>query len=179
MDLENNDSFNYLVKIAKGDLNQDGFSDSVIISMDTIHKTRPFRFQIYFGLSNGKFDLFYASNELIEAMYPIKKNGEYSGNQIPDIYIKDGKLRIDFYIKGNSSYDFKYKNGFFELIHFNHVYWDGKNISETSFNLLTGKYTKRTTVLETEETILDIEKEVLLNPLPQLKDFKPFENELY
>jgi hypothetical protein len=59
------------------------------------------------------------------------------------------------------------------------VYWDGESITATEFNLLTGKYTKQTEHLEKKEITLQIEKEVLLNPLPQLESFIPFENELY
>jgi hypothetical protein len=172
-------NFSYLIRESQGDLNDDGLSDKVIISMDTLSESRPLRLQIFFSLPNGKSELIFSSTEIIEAMYPAEKNGEYNGSQIPDVYIEEGKLQIDFYIKGNSSYDFIFKDGSFELVHFTYVNWDGINITETTFNLLTGKYTKQSEILDTSEITMNIEKKALLRPLPQLKGFKPFENEFY
>lgn len=173
------DNFNCVIRKSVGDLNEDGISDRVIITMDTINKTKPLKLQVFLSQPNGKIKLFFSSTEIIEAMYPIGKNGEYNGTQIPDVYIEEGKLQLDFYIKGNSRYEFKFKNKVFELINFSYVNWDGTNISETNFNLLTGEYTKRVEIHETSEVTLDIKKEIKINPLPQLKGFKPFEKELY
>lgn len=174
-----NDQFNYQVRQAVGDLNNDGLMDEVTIAMDTISSSKPFKIDIFFSQPNGQSKLFFSSTEIVEAMYPIEKNGEHNGSQVPDVSIEDGKLQLDFYIKGNSRYEFIYKKGEFELIHFSHVHSDGKAITETEFNLLTGKYTKQTEVYRTSEIILNIKKEELITPLPLLKDFKPFENELY
>jgi len=174
-----NDNFNYLIRQSVGDLNKDGLLDKAIISMDTVNRTRPLRLQIFFSQPNEMSKLFFSSTEIIEAMYPIENNGEHNGNQIPDVYIEEGKLQLDFYIKGNSRYEFIFKNGKFELTYFNYVNWDGVNITETEFNLLTGKYTKQSEINETSEITLKIKKEVHIRPLPQLNSFKPFENELY
>lgn len=174
-----NTSFNVLIRAAYGDLNADGQLDKVLITMDTVNKTKPFKLQVFFTDPNGVSKLFFSSTTIIEPMYPIQLNGEHNGHQIPDVSIVDGLLQIDFYIKGNSSYQFRYKNESFELVHYTHVYWDGESITETEFNLLTGKYTKQTELIETKEITLKIEKKVLLNPLPQLEKFMPFENELY
>lgn len=174
-----NDNFNYLIRESVGDLNKDGLLDKVIISMDTVSDTRPLRLQIFFSLANKKYELFFSSTEIIEAMYPIEKNGKHNGSQIPDVYIEEGKLQLDFYIKGNSRYEFTFKNGKFELIHFSHVYWNNIDITKTEFNLITGKYMKQTEVNETSEITLKIKGEIEISPLPQLKNFKPFENKLY
>jgi hypothetical protein len=172
-------NFNVLIRESFGDLNKDGQLDRVIISMDTVNQTKPFKLDVFFTDPNEDSKLFFSSTTLIEPMSPIQLKGEHNGSQIPDVSIEDGLLQIDFYIKGNSSYQFRYKNESFELVHFTHVYWDGESITETEFNLLTGKYTKQTEHLEKKEITLQIEKEVLLNPLPQLESFMPFENELY
>lgn len=170
--------FDYQVKQAVGDLNNDGLMDEVTIAMDTINPSRPFKIEVVLSQPNTPSKLFFSSTELIEAMYPIEKNGEHNGSQIPDVYIEDGKLQLDFYIKGNSRYQFRYKNGEFQLIHFSHVYFGGTTITETAFNLLTKKYTKRTEERKNSEVTL-IKKKVKIKPLPLLKDFKPFENKLY
>jgi hypothetical protein len=172
-------SFNVLIRESSGDLNKDGQLDRVIISMDTVDQTRPFKLDVFFTDPNGHSNLFFSSTTIVIPMYPKELKGEHNGSQTPDISIEDGLLHIDFYIKGNSSYQFRYKNESFELVHFTHVYWDGESITATEFNLLTGKYTKQTEHLEKKEITLQIEKEVLLNPLPQLESFIPFENELY
>lgn len=173
------DNFNCLIRQDTGDLNNDGLLDKAMIAMDTVNITRPLRLQIFFSQPNGKSEILFSSTEIIEAMYPIENNGAHNGSQIPDVYIEEGKLQLDFYIKGNSRYEFIFKNGVFELTYFSYVNWDGKTITETEFNLLTGKYTKQSEILETSEITLEINKDVLIRPLPQLKNFKPFENDLY
>jgi hypothetical protein len=172
-------NFDCVIRQAQGDLNQDGVLDKVIIDMDTVAKSRPLRFQLFFGQSDSSYALFFSSTDLIEAMYPTEKNGTYNGSQIPNVSIENGNLQIDFYSNGNSSYHFKYTHGNFELIYFTFSNWDGVSITETKFNFLTGAYSKRIQILETGEVTLNLNKEVILTPLPQLKHFKPFENELY
>ena len=172
-------NFNVLIRESYGDLNKDGQLDRVIISMDTVNETRPFKLQVFFTDPHGHSKLFFSSTTLVTPMYPKELNGEHNGSQIPDVSIENGKLQIDFYIKGNSSYQFRYKNESFELVHYTHVHWDSESITETEFNLLTGKYTKQTEHLEKKEITLQIEKEVILTPLPQLENFIPFESELY
>ncbi|NQX98784.1 MAG: hypothetical protein HRT73_13025 [Flavobacteriales bacterium] len=174
-----NDNFNCLIRKSVGDLNKDGLLDKAIISMDTVNDAKPLRLQIFFAQPNKKFKLFFSSTEIIEAMYPLEKNGKYNGSQIPDVYIEEGKLQLDFYIKGNSRYEFRFKNGEFELTYFSYVNWNSINITETEFNLLTGKYTKQTEINETSEITLKIKGKIQIRPLPQLKNFKPFENEFY
>lgn len=162
-----------------GDLNKDGLLDKVIISMDTVDASKPLRLQIFFSQPSKKFKLFFSSTDIIEAMYPLEKNGEHNGSQIPDVYIEDGKLQLDFYINGNSRYEFIFRNGKFELTHFKYVNHEGNSITEIEFNLLTGKYTKQTEILETSEITSKTNGEIQINPLPQLKNFKPFEFKLY
>lgn len=174
-----NDNFNYIIRESTGDLNKDKLPDKAIISMDTINKTKPLRLDIFFSKPNGKSELFFSSTKIIEPMYPVEKNGEFNGSQIADVYIDKGKLQLDFYIKGNSSYKFIFKNGHFELIYFTYVQWDGKNITETEFDLLTGKYLKKSEILATSKIIEKIDKKILIRPLPILKNFKPFKKKLY
>lgn len=172
-------NFDCLIRQSVGDLNKDGLRDRATISMDTTDKTRPFILEIFFSQPNKTYKLFFSSTKIIAPMYPIEKNGKFSGHQIPDVSIEDGKLLLDFYIDGNSRYHFVLKNGKFELTYFEHVVWDGLHITETEFDLVTGKYSKQSENHETSEITLKIEKEARIRPLPILDTFKPFKNELY
>ncbi|WP_027420570.1 hypothetical protein [Crocinitomix catalasitica] len=173
------ENFNCLIRHSLGDVNNDGILDLAIISTDTVNDTRPLKLQIFFGQPNGDYELFFSSVEMITPMYPAELNGEHNGSQIPDVYLEDGNLLLDFYIEGNSRYTFVLKDGVFELVDFSYVNWDGKHITEVEFDLLTGRYTKQKEILNSHEIILQIEQEVLIRPLPQLEGFKPFTHDLY
>ncbi len=173
------EKFTYLIRDAIGDLNNDGRTDYATISMDTTDENRPLKLEIFFAEENKNLKRVFSSTETIEAMYPKRLNGEVNESNIPDLFIEEGKLILYFFINGNSLYDFKYKNGNFELINFSYVQWDGKNITETDFNLVTGKYSKISEILNTDEITLNIKKKEKIRPLPQLKNFKPFTNELF
>lgn len=175
----NEKAFDYLVRKASGDLNKDGFKDGVTIAMDTVHRSRPFKLEIFLGQPNGEFHSFFSSTKIIEPMYPPEKDGAHNGSQIPDLAIEDDKLQLDFYIKGNSRYEFRLKDEKFELMYFTYSKYDGKSITEIVFDLLTGEYSKKIEVLETSEITENTNKTVHIRPLPSLKGFKPFVNELY
>lgn len=174
-----NESFNIIIREAYGDLNNDSIPDKATIRLDTIDDTRPFKLEIFLSTPDSSLQLFYSSTTLVQAMYPTELNGKHNGSQVPRVYIEEGKLQIEFYINGNSLYDFKLKNNAFELIHFSQSVWDGKSITETDFNLVTGKYTKQTEVLETKKKTQVINGELEIKPLPQLQDFKPLKNTLF
>lgn len=174
-----NESFSIIIREAYGDLNNDSIPDKATIRLDTIDDTRPFKLDIFFSTPDSSLQLFYSSTRLVQAMYPTELNGKHNGSQVPRVYIEKGKLQIEFYINGNSLYDFKLKNNAFELIHFSQSVWDGKSITETDFNLETGKYTKLTEELETKKKTQVINGELEIKPLPQLQDFKPLTNTLF
>ncbi|TPN83382.1 hypothetical protein [Aquimarina algicola] len=172
-------TFDYVVRNAFGDLNNDGLEDKAIIAMDTIDNSRPFKLEIFLSNPNGEYHSFFSSTTIIEAMYPPEKNGAYNGSQIPDVNIEDDKLQLDFYIKGNSRYEFQIRKEQFRLIHFTFVHYDSKNITEIAFDLLKNQYSKQVEILETSKITEKIDKEVRIRPLPTLKGFKPFINEYY
>ncbi|GAA0870868.1 hypothetical protein GCM10009117_00130 [Gangjinia marincola] len=174
-----NDSFNYQIREALGDINNDGIADKAEISMDTLHETRPLKLNVFVSQPDGTSILFFSGTDMIQAMYPQELNGEYNGNQIPNVSIEGGKLQLEFYVKGNALYEFIYTNGVFELIHFKYVNWDGRNITETTFNLLTGKYVSQSEIHETSEVTQTINAKIIINPLPVLKNFKPFQYNLF
>ena len=171
-------SFDCLIRIAEGDLNQDGLSDKATIKMDTVDQRRPLKLQVFLAKSAGDYEEVFASPHVIEAMYPAG-DSVHNGSQIPDVYIKEGALQIDFYINGNSSYLFRWNDNSFELIHFRYVNYDGIHIVETEFDLLTCMYKKQVELFATATIIEDVKRKIMIRPLPRLKGFKPFENELY
>ena len=95
------------------------------------------------------------------------------------MYIKKGTLQLDFYIAGNSSYDFMFDSGDFRLVNFAYVAFDGRYTMAIEYNLQTRNFTKQTEHLETSAITESIDGTLTINPLPVLRGFKPFDNYLY
>ena len=113
-----NDNYSYQVRNEYSDLNNDGKEDKVLVTMDTIDETRPLKLQIFLSQPDGKLILAVSSTKIIEPQYPSENKGKFNGFQIPSFFIEHGILQMRSEIgNGNISYDFKYKNGNFELIH--------------------------------------------------------------
>ena len=184
---KNIENYNYQVREEEGDLNNDGIIDKITVRMDTINETRPFRLQIFLSKPNRKLALAVSSTQIIEPMYPTEKKGDHNGYQIPDFFIEKGILKIWSEIKsGHITYDFKYRNGNFELINVTKVtnnatkgYIDENTIfTETKFNLITGLRTEKDETLDTKKFKIR-KKTVLVSPLPKIQDFKFSDKELY
>lgn len=164
-----------------GDLNNDGLLDSISVSMDLTDETRPLKFEVFFLQSNQNHELIVSTTKLIEAQYPVEKNGEFNGRQIPSFNIKNGYLEMisDIY-SGQSNHKFKYQNGNFELIHFSKVVWDGnETTTETSFDLISGKYVRQSQLLGSDEYFDVLKKEITIENLPKLDNLTPFQNKYY
>lgn len=115
--IKNKDNYNYQVREEKGDLNNDGKMDKIMVKMDTINETRPLILLIFLSQPNGKLTLAVSTTKIIEPQYPIENQGKFNGYQIPNFFIEKGILTMWSEIKGgNITYDFKYRNGNFELI---------------------------------------------------------------
>lgn len=176
----NTANFSELIRDETGDLNNDGFPDRVIVMMDIINDTRPLRLQLFLSQPGGKQKLIVTSDQIIEAMYPLEKNGAHNGYQIPDFFIENGILTMWSEIeKGNISYEFKYQQGNFELIklhkitHNSTIYMDENTVfTETNFNLITGLRTEVDQLLGSDEIVNKRTKTVLIRPLPKIQDFK-------
>jgi len=182
-------NFNYLVREEAGDLNKDGKMDRVTVHLDTTDKTSPLRLQIWLSQPNGKLALAVSSTQIIEAQYPPEKHGAYNGYQIPDFRIENGNLLMWSEIKGgNITYEFRYRNGNFELINIDKLtnnatkgYIDENTVfTETKFNLVTGIR------IETDDTnskkVLKNNKRkkiVMIRPLPKIQDFKFSDKDRY
>lgn len=180
--IKNKDNYNYQVREEEGDLNNDGKMDKVLVKMDTINETRPLKLQIFLSQPNGKkLTLAVSSTKLIEPQYPVEKNGEFNGFQIPSFFIEKGILTMWTESKGgNTTYDFKYRKGNFELIHVKKLtnnatkgYIDESTIfTETHFNLISGLRIETDEQSGSKKALSKRKKTVLIRPLPKIQDLK-------
>lgn len=180
--IKNKDNYNYQVREEEGDLNNDGKMDKVLVKMDTINETRPLKLQIFLSQPNGKkLTLAVSSTKLIEPQYPVEKNGEFNGFQIPSFFIEKGILTMWTESKGgNTTYDFKYRKGNFELIHVKKLtnnatkgYIDESTIfTETHFNLISGLRIETDEQSGSKKALSKRQKTVLIRPLPKIQDLK-------
>lgn len=179
--IENYKNFTELVREESGDLNGDGKKDKVVVLMDTVDKRLPLLLQIFLSESSGKLNLKMSSTQIIEPQYPLEKNGEFNGFQIPNFFIEDGNLKMFSEIKGGTMVnEFKYQNGNFELIKVSKGIWDGVNTTtETEFNLLTGSKIEIIKYLGSEKIMKENKEMIIIKPLPKLQDFKYSDREKY
>lgn len=179
-DIVVNDNYVVPIRSVIGDLNNDGLEDRVTVMMDTIGKTRPLRLQIFFTQNNGKSKLIVSSTKIIEAQYPIALKGKHNGNTIPNFYIEKGNLIMECYVNDTTRHTFRFKNGYFRLIHFLKMDWDGKETTiQTKYDLLTGNYVEEFQLLGSDEVFEKNKKKFKVKPLPKIQNFVPFETELY
>ena len=187
--IQNKGNYTYQVREEKGDLNNDGKMDKITVKMDTTDETRPLRLQVFLSQPNGKkLTLAVSSTKIIEPQYPVEKQGEPNGYQIPNFFIEKGILSMWSEIKGgNITYDFKYRNGNFELINVKKLtnnatrgYIDENTIfTETNFNLISGLRTETDDKLGSKKALSKRKKTVLIRPLPKIQDQKFSDKELY
>lgn len=182
-------NFTYQVREEVGDLNNDGKMDRITVKMDTVDETRPLRLQIFLSQPNGKkLTLVVSSTKIIEAQYPVENHGEFNGYQIPDFFIEKGILTMWSEIKsGNITYDFKYRNGNFELINVKKLTYDAVDggitentvFTDTDFNLITGLRTETDDLFGSKKVLRKRKKTVLIRPLPKIQDFKFSDKNIY
>lgn len=187
--IKNKDNYTFQVREEEGDLNNDGKMDKITVKMDIIDETRPLRLQIFLSQPNGKkLTLAVSSTKIIEPQYPVEKQGEPNGYQIPNFFIEKGILSMWSEIKGgNITYDFKYRNGNFELINVKKLtnnatrgYIDEYTIfTETNFNLISGLRTETDELLGSKKALDKRKKTVLIRPLPKIQDFKFSDKKLF
>lgn len=182
------DNYTARIREEEGDLNHDGKKDKVTVDMDIVDETRPLRLQIFLSQPNGKLTLAVSSTKIIEPQYPVENKGKHSEFQIPDFFIEKGVLTMRTEIKeGNITYDFKYRNGNFELIHLKKLtnnstkgYIDEYTVfTETDFNLITGLRTETDDISGSGKIVGKRKKTVLIRPLPKIQDFKFSDKKLY
>ncbi|WP_316839201.1 hypothetical protein [Pedobacter gandavensis] len=187
--IKNKGNYNYQVREEEGDLNNDGKPDRITVKMDTTDDTRPFRLQIFLSQPKGKkLTLAVSTTKIIEPQYPVEKKGEPNGYQIPSFFIENGILSMWSEIeRGNITYDFKYRNGNFELIHVEKLTTnatDGAITENTIFtvtktNLVSGLRTETDDLLGSKKILNKRKKTVLFRPLPKIQDFKFSDKKLF
>lgn len=176
---ENKDAYTVQVREEQGDLNKDGKTDKIIVLMDTLNETRPLKLEIYLSQPNGEFTLAVATTQLIEPQYPAEKQGRFNGYQIPSFHIEDGILRMWRETKGgNTTYDFNYQNGNFELVRVNMLtnnasggYTDENTVfTEIEFDLVTGARTETDTLSGSGKIVSKRERTAFIRPLPKIQE---------
>ncbi len=175
----NTEHYTVLVREEEGDLNNDGKMDKIMVLMDTLNDTRPLKLDVYLSQPNGEVTLAVATTQLIEPQYPVEKQGKFNGYQIPSFFIEDGILRMWRETKGgNTTYDFNYQNGNFELVRV-HVltnnatkgYIDeSTTFTEIEIDLVTGIRTETDTLSGSGEIVNKRERTVFIRPLPKLQE---------
>ena len=166
----------------KGDLNKDGLIDYVQVLQDTVSETAPYKLEVYFAETNGKFKKIISTIKAIDPQFPEGRDGYNNGNSFYEITITKGILSIhNELIRGNFEHKFRYQNGNFELIGFSQVYSDGQGtMGMIDFNLSTGIRIKTTEPYgEDDFPKTKTQKKIMIRPLPKLQDFTPFTNEYY
>lgn len=182
------DTYTYQVRDEYGDLNNDGKEDKILVKMDTIDETRPLELQIFLSQPDGKLILAVSSTKIIEPQYPAGNKGKPNAFQIPSFFIERGILQMRSEIEsGNITYDFKYKNGNFELVHVSKLtnnstkaYVDKyTTFTDTQFDLITGIRTETDDKLGSKKPLAIRKKKVLIRPLPKIQDMKFSDTALY
>lgn len=168
----NKNNYTFLIQEEVGDLNNDKRNDRIMVEMDIEDKTQPSRLQIFLSQPNKKLQQVVSSTKLIESQYPIRKNGKYSGNNVPDFFIENGKLIMLTNIDNRkSSYEFRLNKNNFELVKISRVIWDGKDTTfETRIDLIAKTKIEYEQVTGSEKLFNKRKKELKINALPKIQD---------
>ncbi|MEP6676159.1 MAG: hypothetical protein ABJA78_13435 [Ferruginibacter sp.] len=173
--------FNRTVATVIGDLNKDGRKDLVIVKQDTGSDTLPYRLQVFFMDNNKKYLSVLVSDSCIQPAFPDGRNVYDNGVSFDTVLIENGVLTIKTnLLRGWFQHQFRYQHNRFELIGYTEVSSNGLGEMDfIDFNLSTGKRSVRTENYETEKLISKQLKIIRIRPLPNLKYFKPMDNDYY
>ncbi|MFC7347817.1 hypothetical protein ACFQO9_13910 [Chryseobacterium zhengzhouense] len=177
----NKNNYTSLIQKEEGDLNNDKQADKVVIEMDIEDEAQPSRVQIFLSQPNNKLQLVVSSTKLIEEQYPSRKNGEYSGNNVPDFFIENGKLIMLTDIDHRKSrYEFRLNKNNFELIKISRVIWDGKETtSETEIDLIKGTKNQYDRDFTPNKKNIKNTKLKPIKTLPKIQDLSFFDLESF
>ncbi|MCZ4244286.1 hypothetical protein [Pedobacter punctiformis] len=169
-----NNNYNKLVYHVKGDLNRDNIDDVVTVKEDTTDIHHPFLLEIKFRRKDGKDVTVLKSKIAVMENFP---NGENtSACVLENLKIVKGILIFqNQMIRGNMTHKFRFQNNNFELIGYTYHYASPGNITFTDYNLLTGKKIDRKIEYETDKISEEKISVVKISPLPDLKNFRPFD----
>lgn len=171
--------FNTVISTVAGDLNKDGLVDLAIITQDTTCPTQQYLLEIFFTQRNGDKKLIVSSIKAIEARFPEGRD-EYKSNGYSTLSIHNGVLWIETgFIRGHMEHKFRYQNDRFELIGYSYADINAGQIEIIDYNLSTGKRIEKQGTIGDDTYTVTMDKFIRLNPLPDLKEFEPYENQLY
>lgn len=174
-------SFNNLVSLVYGDMNNDGVMDVAMVSQDTINEFAPYRLEIFFTQKNGDKKLIISTDKAIQPQFPNGRNQYTLGNGFGELSIHNGVLWIESSLtRGHFEHKFRYQNNTFELIGYSYVNSDGLGkMYLVDYNLTTGKRIETLNYYSTDKPEEQVEKIIKLNPLPNLLNFEQYSNALY
>ena len=174
------EDFNAVVSIAKGDLNKDLLTDSVVVTQDTTADTSPYRLEIYFAKKGGGYQRNIRTDKAINEQYPNGKDGYRDGYGFSNVTIKRGVVELHCQlIRGYFIHKFRYQNGNFELIGYSYRTMNPLGVSFADFNLSTGVYLETVEYDDPKGKGTKSRKIIKVHPLPKLQDFMPYSNDLY
>lgn len=177
----NKGNYTSLIQEEVGDLNNDKRNDRIMVEMDIEDETQPSRLQIFLSQPNKKLQLVVSSTKIIEGQYPVRKNGKYSGNNVPDFFIENGKLIMLTDIDNRkSSYEFRLNKNNFELVKISRVIWDGKDTTfETRIDLIAKTKIEYEQVTGSEKLLNKKKKQIKISALPKIQDLSFSDLEQY
>ncbi|AOM80386.1 hypothetical protein [Pedobacter steynii] len=174
------ENFNVIVSMAKGDLNKDLLADSVVVTQDTTADTSPYRLEIYFAKKGGGFQRNIQTDKAINEQFPNGKDGYRDGYGFSKVTIKAGVIDVFCQLlRGHFRHKFRYQNGNFELIGYSSRTSNPLGMSAVDFNLSTGVYLQAEEYDDSDKKNSKRSKIIKISPLPKLKDFVPYSNDLY
>lgn len=174
------ENFNVIVSIAKGDLNKDFLADSVVVTQDTTADTSPYRLEVYFAKKGGGFQRNILTDKAINEQFPNGKDGYRDGYGFSEVTIKAGVIDVFCQLlRGHFRHKFRYQNGNFELIGYSSRASNPLGMSAVDFNLSTGVYLQTEEYDDSDKKNSKRRKIIKVSPLPKLKDFVPYSNDLY
>ena len=168
----NADGFTSVESFVLGDLNKDKISDSVVISQDTLNDKWPYKIEIYFGNSQGTYDLKVSNKEFIPPLFPEGMDGWRTGNAVDNVEIKSGVLWLNYsLLRGRTTHKFRYQNSKFDLIGYTSGQSDGLGkMYSTDFNLMTGDYYYKEESYSDDEIFEEKKEKKIIRPLPALEE---------
>ncbi|MET4137870.1 hypothetical protein [Pedobacter sp. UYP1] len=164
---------------SKGDLNNDGLADLVIVTQDTVDDTAPYKLQVFFTQPGGQHKLIVVSDKIISPQFPNGKHGLRSDAGFDTITINENVITIKNQLtRGMFLHKFRYQHGNFELVGFKHEGSDGLGtFYKEDFNLSTGIHFYKEERYDTGTVTLKRKEKKLIRPLPKLQNYVPFEKD--
>ena len=167
-------NYNSIVFNVKGDLNNDGMPDKVLVKVDKNDKHLPYLLQVQFQNNDGNYKTVLSSTKAV--LPKFTEGGGTSEAILEKLEIKNGILIFtNQLIRGNFTHKFRFQKGNFELIGFQFNNASAGYIEYVDYNLSTGDKIVKHIDYETDKILKQIKTKEKVSPLPKLQDFTPFD----